>query len=309
MLGKAGAVVGIATGLGGSRAQTSANDSAEDTLGELLDLLDNVTEEVINAQRAIELLADTEGFEEFLGESESDTTGSDPEFDSDPALNETPSGQAAGTATGIDLDEVDDELVINGVPLGQKESLDSLTDAERDRLEGVRINGVVISEEAPSQPPSGNRTPNSNENSPGTKTVSGNQTTATPGTGGGNGNETTSTPTPEANGGGSRTSQVIVERRLTAAETAVETVENEADGAVETVEDFEPFGLDIVEEEILATRRLLLEVQQTAETVQETLTNDIGAAADTMERLNDRLVDRIDGVEEAMEETENIEVS
>jgi len=337
MLGKVGVTAGVVTTIGSSRAQTGESDSAEDTLEELSDLLNDVNEEVVNAQRAVERLRDTDGIAEFLGESDADTTGgdpefnedpefdsdpefnenpefdSDPEFNEDPEFDETPAGQGTNGSTGLDLSEVDDGLVINGVPIGRKDSLADLTEAERERLEGVRINGVVIGEEPPPQQVTGNQTAGPNQTTPPPATTTGNATLepneTAPGPSGTTGNQTTPCPTSGAHEGGSRRTQLLLERRLDAAEAAIGRVEDEADRALEIVEDLEPFGLDVVERELRLTQQLLLEVQRTVETLQETFTNNLETAADTLGRLDERLADRIDGVEDAMAETEDIEVS
>jgi len=314
MLGQVGVTLAFVTGADGACACSLQNDSVDDTLEEIHDALDDLNREVTDTVRDLTVLQNTDGIEAFIGTSDTDGSDSDPgfdsgpEFDGDPGFDSEPDfdgdpgfdsdpefGEPTETAANVELDNIDDDIVINGVPVGEKESLADLNEAERERLEGTRINGVVIGEDLPIETDTTGRGPGTNESTQSPEAVNGNETTATPESG-----PTDAQTTPS--------SEALIQQRLDTVERSLDAVRDETERARETVDELETYGIDTLEREIGATRQLLTEIEPLVDRVEQNVPETLGTAIDTMETIAERIEDRMGAVEDAMDDSQGVEL-
>lgn len=316
VLGQVGVITAAALGVGAVGANQTSDD-ADDAIEEIADALVEFESEVENAQESFEELAAgsdaTDGFDGIDGGSDLDGGESDTGFDgfddgSDFGGLDDDSEDSNGP---IDVDDIDDDLVINGVPVGEMESLDEVNESLQGRINGtVRINGIPIGE--------GDNETSAETGAATNETVDrSNRTNRSDGdvTAGSGGDDTVETPTvgdggtaedetAESDGGGDGNETATVgddihisdESRDEAREILDELREERA-AVVEVLDQRATVDSDDVRRESEATRQLLDEISDLLDAAEESVNVGVGTAAETLVTIRSKLDDRIAALE------------
>jgi len=312
VLGQLGIAVGAVLGVDGVRA------SHTDPIEQIESELRNFQEEVQKAEDALNDLnpdgfgGDTDfdsgtgigGFDgdpDFDGGTGIDGFGGDPEFDDGTDFD------GDSSSDGLDLDDVDDDLTINGVPVGEAESADQLNQTSLSQFDGeIRVNGIPLGNATVEETQSGSTSQSDSEaidakETANTSDSSGGETTADSGFSGFDGepgsdvDNSTETDTEEPATGESQ--PLVPDSLLEDARDVIEDVRDEYQAVREDVQEVSDQDRISVIAEVQSTNRLLEDIGAKLDTAEQNLDTGFDQAAETMETIDEMIDAHLSGVD------------
>jgi hypothetical protein len=311
VLGQVGIAVGAALGIGSVRA------SHTDPIEEIESVLRNLQEEVQNAEDVLEGL-DPDGFggdTDFDGGTGIGGFDGDPDFDGgtgidgfdgDPEFDDGADFGGDSSSDGLDLDEIDDDLTINGVPVGEAESADQLNQTSLSQFDGeIRVNGIPLGNATGEETQSESGSQSDSEAIDAQETAnrsdgSGGESTEDSGFSGFDGDpgsdvdNSTETDTEEPATGESQ--PLVPDSLLEDARDVIEDVREEYQEVREEVQEVSDQDQISVIAEVQSTNRLLDDIGAKLDTAEQNLDTGFEQAAETMEAIDEMIDDHLGGV-------------
>jgi len=334
VLEQLGVSAAVVAGLGVGRGAAVEDDEIYDALEEINEALADLHEEVSGAEAEIDSLADDidgvgggdsdfdEVFDENFGQdsdeefddnfgqefddgfddqfSEEFDTGFDDDFDDGPDQDfsdgfDSDLDGGGDSSTTSSLEDLDDDIVINGVPIGEKETLEELNETEQERLgDDLLVNNVPVSAESSDRP---------NEN--GSSSTDSTSASIGPETRGptvesdvSRAEESSTEADSEGNGNGFSGDALVI------AENILADVSEEHAEATDQLDEARNLEREVVEREATAAEALLDSVEAIVETAGQSLDRNVVTAVEGLRVAADRIDEHTDRLEDVMDEFE-----